>query len=270
MPNRMLRDWTDSDKMNAISVHAERFFTRLIMKVDDYGCFYADTRLLKANLFPLLLDVVREADITRWMAECRKAGLIVLYEASGKKYLQILDFKQRLDRAKAKHPLPPKDIGLCQSVNDCREVVNDSPPEIEVEVEKKRNRANALVAAEPATAPGKRDYEKIVEQIKGKPIPEVVAGLKDFLSRRPTCAEPYVDYWNLAVKDSRIPQVEVISESRRKQLKVRLQEDAFDFVEIVRKIRASWKLKNESEWFSFDWVFKNDKNYLKILEGNYD
>jgi hypothetical protein len=123
MPNRMLRDWTQSDKIDSISMQAEVFFTRLIMKVDDYGCFYADHRILKASLFPLRLDKVREADISRWIAECEKAGLIVLYEHSQKRYLQILDFRQRLDRAKAKFPLPK------QPVNDTREVVNDFPRE---------------------------------------------------------------------------------------------------------------------------------------------
>lgn len=106
MPNRMLRDWTDSDKMRGMSAHGERFFVRLIMKVDDYGCLYADGSLLKAALFPFLLDEVREADISRWTAECEKAGLIVLYEVAGKKYLQIQEFKQRLDKAKNKYPLP--------------------------------------------------------------------------------------------------------------------------------------------------------------------
>lgn len=121
MPNRMLRDWTGSDKVNKLTVHAERFFVRLIMRVDDFGCFYADTRLLKANLFPLLLDTVRDADILRWMAECQKAGLIVVYDNSNKRYLQILDFKQRLDRAKNKYPLP--------SDNDIQAFVNEFPPE---------------------------------------------------------------------------------------------------------------------------------------------
>lgn len=121
MPNRMLRDWTGSEKINILSVHAERFFIRLIMKVDDYGCFWADTRLLKANLFPLLLDAIREADMLRWMAECQKAGLIVLYERAGKKYVQIVDFRQRLDRAKSKFPLPEGSFTT----------VNDLPPEVE-------------------------------------------------------------------------------------------------------------------------------------------
>jgi hypothetical protein len=137
MPNRLLRDWTDSDKVNQLSVHAERFFTRLIMKVDDYGCFFADCRLLKANLFPLLLDSIREADILRWMADCQKAGLIVLYESNKKEYLQINDFNQRLRQKTLKYPLPTHD----GHTTDIR------PPEVEekleVEVEEKGSNAHS-------------------------------------------------------------------------------------------------------------------------------
>lgn len=141
----MLRDWTASDKINSISVHAERFFVRLIMKVDDYGCFNADSRLLKAHLYPLLLDSIREADLLRWMTECQKAGLIVLYENDSKKYLQIVDFRQRLDKARSKFPLP--------SVNDFRETVNEFPAEVETEVEpeveKEKYSAGAPVIIKP-------------------------------------------------------------------------------------------------------------------------
>jgi hypothetical protein len=132
MANRILRDWTDSEKTNAISVHAERFFTRLIMKVDDFGRFYADTRLLKANLFPLLLDSIREADIIRWMAECQKAELIVVYESNGKKYLQINDFKQQLRQKNEKYPGPSNDK---QMLSNC---IADAIPEEETETKKKQ------------------------------------------------------------------------------------------------------------------------------------
>lgn len=127
MPNRIIRDWTDSDKIKLIDAYAERFFTRLIMKADDYGCYFADPKLLKANLFPFLLDEVREADISRWMTACQKAGLIVLYEFNLKKYLQILDFRQRLDRAKAKFPLPTSGNPISNT--------NDTPPEAEAEAD---------------------------------------------------------------------------------------------------------------------------------------
>lgn len=111
MPNRMLRPWTMSFKIKELTVYAERFFTRLIMVVDDYGRFYAEPSVLKANLFPLLLDSIRDADLLRWMEECRKAGLIVIYEAKGKSYLQIEDFRQRLRQMNEKFPPPVN----CQS-----------------------------------------------------------------------------------------------------------------------------------------------------------
>ncbi len=140
MPNRMLRDWTRSDRVNSLSVQAERFFVRLIMKVDDYGCYYADPRILKADLFPLL-ENVRNTDIPRWLAECQKSGLIAMYDYEGKRYLQIRDFRQRLDKAKSKFPLPTN-----QPVNDFREVVNDFPAEVEVEyeVEKEKEKREAF------------------------------------------------------------------------------------------------------------------------------
>lgn len=106
MPNRILRDWTDSFTINALDAHAERFFTRLIMKVDDFGAFHADTRLLKSYLFPLLPDI-RETDISRWLAACEKAGLVRCYvDGKGRNYLQIQNFKQRMRQQVAKFPQP--------------------------------------------------------------------------------------------------------------------------------------------------------------------
>lgn len=152
MPNRMLRDWTGSDKIKLLTVHAERFFVRLIMKADDYGYFHANISLLKAYLFPLLLDGVREADISRWMTECQMAGLILLYEAEGKRYLQILDFRQRLDKAKAKFPLPDSTV--------FPEVVNGFPAELEVESELEKETNTGAATPPTATKNLKIDAEK--------------------------------------------------------------------------------------------------------------
>jgi hypothetical protein len=107
MPNRILRDWTGSTKVENLTVHAERFFTRLIMKADDYGRYHANPKLLKPHLFPLLIDQIRETDISRWTAECEKAGLIAVYEIESKQFLQIMDFNQRLRLKTAKFPNPP-------------------------------------------------------------------------------------------------------------------------------------------------------------------
>jgi hypothetical protein len=124
VPSRLLREGIlDSEAVNALSFPAEVFYRRLMSVVDDFGRFDGRPSVLRSRLYPLKVESVREADISRWIAECEKAGLIVLYEHSQKRYLQILDFRQRLDRAKAKFPLPK------QPVNDTREIVNDFPRE---------------------------------------------------------------------------------------------------------------------------------------------
>lgn len=125
MPNRIFRDTTNSDKIDKISFQAEVFFYRLMMKADDYGCYWADEKRLKGNLFILKLDKIREADISRWVAECHEAGLIALYEVSGKRYLQVIDFGQRKRQMKRLFPPPA----------DGRQLTADRPPEDEEEIE---------------------------------------------------------------------------------------------------------------------------------------
>lgn len=106
MPNRILRDWTDSFAVNELDAQAERFFVRLIMKADDFGRFHADTRLLKANLFPLLSET-RDTDISRWIAACEKAGLLRCYvDDRSRSYLEIVNFRQRTRQSESKFPPP--------------------------------------------------------------------------------------------------------------------------------------------------------------------
>ena len=105
LPTRILRDWTDSLRVEKLTPEAERFFVRLLMKVDDFGRFYADARLLKSHCFPLLVSL-RETDISRWLAECEKAGLVVVYEAKGRKYLAIVEFRQRARAEASKYQQP--------------------------------------------------------------------------------------------------------------------------------------------------------------------
>lgn len=140
MPNRILRDWTDSFAVDLLSPGAEIFFVRLIMKVDDFGRFSADPRLLKANLFPLKADL-RETDIARWLTECEDSGVIVIYKVAIKTFLQITNFNQRLRQKKEKYPPPPfsQSPTICQS-NDGRTSVNSKSMDGLKRREEKRSR----------------------------------------------------------------------------------------------------------------------------------
>jgi hypothetical protein len=134
MPNRILRDWTDSEKMSGITSQAERFFTRLIMKADDFGCFHANPKLLKAALFPLN-DDIKDLDIARWLNECAKVELVQVYKVNGKMYLQIVDFGQRLRQSRAKFPQPQEADVLDSNFPQVPATSRDFPPESESESE---------------------------------------------------------------------------------------------------------------------------------------
>lgn len=113
MPNRVIREGIlTSEPVNSLSWAAECFFMRLMLKADDFGRFDARESILRASLYPLKISQVREADITRWTAECQKAGLIALYEIEGKRYLEIPKFDQRLRAKTSKWPTPDSHMSV--------------------------------------------------------------------------------------------------------------------------------------------------------------
>lgn len=115
MPNRIIREnILTSEPVCSLNWADEVFYRRLLSVVDDYGRHEANAQLLRSRCYPLQTDVVRVADITRSMAACQKAGLIVLYEGNGKQLLQVLKFGQQT-RSPSKHP-PPSDSACDQLI----------------------------------------------------------------------------------------------------------------------------------------------------------
>lgn len=132
MAKRLLRDWTASTRIDAISPEAEVFFTRLIMKADDYGSFHANPKLLKAALFPLKEEVTMQ-QIGAWVFECTEAGLLFPYEAEGKEFIRIVDFGQRMRQKKSAFPHPDNSPQVAADGGELR--VEEKRREIEIEIE---------------------------------------------------------------------------------------------------------------------------------------
>lgn len=85
------------------------------------------------------------------------------------------------------------------------------------------------------------------------------------------------DLWNETCKA--LNAVHVLSKSRKAKISVRITEmggveKAMETIEkLFRKVSESKFLNgdNDRSWkASFDWVFENDKNWVKVMEGNYD
>lgn len=108
MPNRIMREGIlTGERVDAIAddPSAEVFYRRLYSVVDDFGRFSAGPSLLRAALYPLRLDKVSTADISRHLGACSAAGLVWLYEVDGKPYVELAYFNQRI-RTKSKYPAP--------------------------------------------------------------------------------------------------------------------------------------------------------------------
>lgn len=145
MPNRILRDWTASDRIDQLSQGAEVFFTRVIMKADDFGLYYGNPKLLNSALFPL--RDYENGKVSLWLTECIKAGIIRKYTVDGKDYIQIPGFDQRLRLMKSKFPPPPENAEFHAPSND-GQLSDERPLETkrnEVETETKQNHAIAEV-----------------------------------------------------------------------------------------------------------------------------
>lgn len=156
MPNRILRDWTDSKKMDSLSFQEEVVFNRLIMKADDYGNFYRDASLIRSLLFPRK-DGLRSADIDRWLTNLEAADLIRTYPAKGDTFLHIVNFGQRLRQKKRSFPEPPESIDSDMSAT-CQQLDSNSPPE----TKRSRNRKESETETEPAQAPDERFDKKLI------------------------------------------------------------------------------------------------------------
>ncbi|MDR2084366.1 MAG: hypothetical protein LBP67_05165 [Bacteroidales bacterium] len=88
-----------------------------------------------------------------------------------------------------------------------------------------------------------------------------------------------VDEWNSSTT-SPLKKVKILNEKRKLKIKTRLLEfgktpeiQHQTFLEIIEKIKKSdfMRGENKNSWIvTFDWIFENSTNWVKILEGNFD
>lgn len=119
MPNRILKESiTTSEDIAELSFGAEILFYRLMVKVDDFGAYYGDERILQNTLFPLQADKVKQKNIREWVEELEKLHLIFQYDGSdGKRYVQITKWAthQQVRAKRSKYPRPDINCNQMQS-----------------------------------------------------------------------------------------------------------------------------------------------------------
>ena len=84
--------------------------------------------------------------------------------------------------------------------------------------------------------------------------------------------DKFSNLWNEFATKSNKSKVAKLSDSRKKKIALRLKEyknllEIFTYV--LKKSESSNFLLN-SNFYTFDWLFENDTNILKVYEGKYD
>ena len=121
MPNRIIReDILTSEAVDKLDFGAEVFYRRLLSKVDDYGRYYANSKILLSNLYQLRADVIKCSQVEHWLAQTVQAKLVMLYRNDDKLYLQVAKTRWQI-RSASKFPEPPRAQMITNDIN-CKQM----------------------------------------------------------------------------------------------------------------------------------------------------
>ncbi|MEN6560889.1 MAG: hypothetical protein ABFD52_08960 [Acidobacteriota bacterium] len=245
-----------SDKLASLKRDRSRVLYFMIYPHTDVaGRYSADPRDIKEDCCPRLKYSV--AQVEESLRDLNEAGLLILYEVEGQRYLEITRFEDfqtgiRADReAESKIPAysgpTPEHSGstpsLSLSLSSSLSLKNKghSPAQIPPQV------------AEELTEIWKR--VKKGESPPARPV-EIIAGI-----------------WNVFAKGHKLSTIEKIEpgSAREKSLIARLCTPDFDIENVLRAIHEQPFLcgDNDRGWLvTFDWIL-SPKNLTKIMERAY-
>lgn len=118
-------DALKSQKLSDSSPEAERCYYRLLPHCDDEGRAEDDATLLAAYCFPLREDITG-AVINVWLNELNERHLLVRYVVEGRRFLQVLKWKQY---QKPQHPKASILPSPAEADDHPQQAVEDKPHE---------------------------------------------------------------------------------------------------------------------------------------------
>ena len=147
MPNRLIHDCAlTSRKINKLTDSEEKFFWRLVMCCDDYGCFFGEQDVLNGKLYPRQ-NRYTDDDVLSYRNAIVDVGLAFLYEEDGEIYICINKWEdlQKVRTPRRKHPEPTKKNRLLQqSATICDKMLQS-----ETEVHKKMSTRARRIQSNP-------------------------------------------------------------------------------------------------------------------------
>ena len=267
--SRMVRKgFVDSDRVSRLeSWFTECFFHRLLLVADDFGFYDARPAYLRAQLFCTKLDKVREADVSRALLECERAGLIRFYEVDSKPYLEILRYGQRCDKTKPKWPTPPDFAEVSGKFREIPAIAGAGVGDVKEKSGKKESAGLRGGPDEPAPTPD--GFDSWVEVMRAvhpsakrsrRMAADVRLAALDAFIRFPDAVE-YVELLTAYFKDSRLEDNGFYAPRGQRKFFEDL-EDTVSHAERWKKW-AGWKPKKKAA----ESHRKPDKARMEVSEG---
>ena len=148
MPNRIIKETIKSSpEIDELSWFEEVVFNRLIVTVDDYGCYDGRVIVLKNALFPTKDNVTKKA-VEDAIEKLERVKLLERYEAEGKPYIHLTTWEehQRIRNKHRKYPVPGIDG---DSLTNDGQMSADCQLESEYEYESKSEKESTKKFAPP-------------------------------------------------------------------------------------------------------------------------
>lgn len=255
MPNRVIKEGICRSKSLAkCSLKAQDQFYKFLLFADDWGCFKVDYKKMKDDLFPYRKDI-GIGRIESFLGEYREHGMLFFWDNKDKVYGFFVNWDEQTGeylsrRGKRKTPEPPKkDVEKYNTYFNSLQVTSNGFKLL-------HNRSSDS-GIERNRIEKKRKESESESEKKGKEKNK----------------DPFVELFNSTCPS--LPQVQSLSKGRKAKIRLRLQEHPS--MEWWREVfeRADGVLiegkGGRRDWRpSFDWLIENDRNAVKVHEGNYE
>lgn len=281
-----------------LSLRAIGLLTYILHLPDDWV-------LYKTYLYDTLPKDGRDAVKTAWK-ELEESGFIVVERSEGHgrgklpetNYIvydnpaKMGDFQSTINRQPIDRQRKTRTLLITNSLRTKEPITNkpntenttlapcgaiDPSPTVNLELEKEIKNPLTRLSIPDDSAKTKAEQEhyesEIVPKLRNMEAVDQKRKIAEYIhEKKPAFYSPYKDLWDLSAHGNKLATVKKMSDGRLKKFKSRIKDPDFDFIEVMKAIKKSSMLRGDNArgWkVDWDFIFENDTNYLKIIEGKY-
>ena len=251
---RMIHDcvWA-SEGFGTLTMRQRLLWIGLITTADDQGRGRSHPGLVRAAVFPF--DVITQDEIDADLQAIAAAGMLILYAADDKALYQIVkwwEYQSPQWAAPSLYLAPPDWLDRCRYHAEGRRIVTlnwHTADGTKVD-DKGRGLASQLPRAQ----------EEVKEEVEVE-VKRLTSASADYQAIRAVYIECFPDK----------PQPRATTKAHISKSKTRMQDAAFaeKWAAALRRAGQS-SLCHRSGWFDLAFFLKDDLNWEKCLNGNYD